>query len=164
MPWSRQPAPENPDPPLGVVLHYRGRAIPCTVLRDPDLDEHGCAAWIAVPDESLVILPVGEDFRLTAPPAGRTHAACRTPGSRRLTRTRGPDPADARRLRLRLAPAWLRAQPRRRPLHAGVLAVTVPVLAGLLLVCPRPGAACNWRPAPGVTRPHLTCATVRTTR
>jgi len=63
--WSRQPAPENPDPPLGVVLHYSGRAIPCSVLRDPDQDEHGCAAWVAVPGEAVNIRP-GESVRLTA--------------------------------------------------------------------------------------------------
>jgi hypothetical protein len=57
--------PENPEPPQGVILRYRGRAVPCTPLRDEDLDEHGCAAWIAVPDEP-VALREGEFFELTA--------------------------------------------------------------------------------------------------
>ena len=63
--WSPRPVPENPEPPEGVVLHYRGRAIPCTALRDEDLDERGCAAWIAVPDEPVTIGP-DEYFQLTA--------------------------------------------------------------------------------------------------
>jgi hypothetical protein len=64
-PWTPQPVPDNPEPPEGVVLHYRGRAVTCSVLREPGADEHGCAAWLAVPDEPLT-LRYGEDFRLTA--------------------------------------------------------------------------------------------------
>jgi hypothetical protein len=65
-------------------------------------------------------------------------------------------------LRLRLAPAWLRAQPRRRPVHAGVLAVAVPVLAGLLAgVILVPPQQCSWQPAPGAMRSHLSCVIVR---
>ena len=64
-------------------------------------------------------------------------------------------------LRLRLAPGWLRAQPRCRPLHAGVLAVLAPVLAGVLLALLVPARSCSWRPATGATRPHLICVTVR---
>jgi hypothetical protein len=65
--WRHRPAPENPEPPSGIVLHYRGRAIPCTPLRDPDMDEPGCAAWLAVPAEQ-VRLRYGEEFSLTVPP------------------------------------------------------------------------------------------------
>jgi hypothetical protein len=65
MPWSRQPAPENPDPPCGVVLTVNGRAYGCDVLRDPDLDEHGCAAWVAVPAEQVIIRE-GDSIELTA--------------------------------------------------------------------------------------------------
>jgi hypothetical protein len=35
------------------------------VLRDESLDEHGCAAWVAVPDEPVTI-PDGEKYRVTA--------------------------------------------------------------------------------------------------
>jgi hypothetical protein len=63
--FRRTAVPEDPEPPQGVILHWRGRAIGCSVLRDPDADEHGCAAWIAVPGEPVRIA-YGEDFRLTA--------------------------------------------------------------------------------------------------
>ncbi|MCL2732482.1 MAG: hypothetical protein FWE15_20960 [Actinomycetia bacterium] len=36
--------------PRGVrLLLANGETVPCRCLRDPDLDEDGCAAWIAVP-------------------------------------------------------------------------------------------------------------------
>jgi hypothetical protein len=63
-PWSSRPAPENPAPPKGIILCYRGRVIPCTPLRDEDADEPGCAAWLAVPDEPVALQP-GEEFVLT---------------------------------------------------------------------------------------------------
>lgn len=71
--------PSEPEPPSGIVLHYRGRAVPCSPLRDEELDEHGCAAWIAVPDEP-VDLRYGEDFRLTAPPGGLPENTVLYPG------------------------------------------------------------------------------------
>src|ERR1700749_630321 len=40
-PWSARPVPDNPEPPKGIIVCSRGRAIPCTPLRDPDLDERG---------------------------------------------------------------------------------------------------------------------------
>lgn len=52
-------------PPLGVMLHYRGRGIPCDVLRDPELDRRGQTAWVAVPSEP-VTLAEGELPDLTA--------------------------------------------------------------------------------------------------
>jgi hypothetical protein len=63
-PWSACPVPDNPEPPKGIIVCYRGRVIPCTPLRDPDLDERGCAAWVAVPDEPVHLRP-GEEFVLT---------------------------------------------------------------------------------------------------
>ena len=64
-PFRRTPVPENPEQPRGVILHWRGRVIPCSMLRDPDQDEPGCAAWLAVPMEDVRIAP-GEKFMLTA--------------------------------------------------------------------------------------------------
>ena len=65
-------------------------------------------------------------------------------------------------LRLRLAPAWLRAQPRRRPVHAGITAIALPVLAALVLAAVLiPAPRCSWRPAAGSARPHLICVNVR---
>jgi hypothetical protein len=61
----RRQAPENPEPPLGVVLHWRGRAIPCGVVRDESQDEHGYAAWMAVPLEQAIIEP-GDQIRISA--------------------------------------------------------------------------------------------------
>lgn len=60
----RAPA-ADPEPPLGVILHYRGRAIPCDVLRDPDLDRRGETVWVAVPSEPVTFQP-GETPELTA--------------------------------------------------------------------------------------------------
>lgn len=39
--------------PEGVVLHVAGREYPCDMLRDPDHDKDGVAAWVAVPREAL---------------------------------------------------------------------------------------------------------------
>lgn len=63
--FRRSRVPEHPAPPQGVILHWRGRAIGCFMLRDPDADERGSVAWMAVPAEDVHIAP-GEDFRLTA--------------------------------------------------------------------------------------------------
>lgn len=54
------------------MLHWRGQAIPCLMLRDPDSDERGCAAWLAVPAEHAEIA-AGEEFTLTA---GRLPDGC----------------------------------------------------------------------------------------
>jgi hypothetical protein len=65
-------------------------------------------------------------------------------------------------VRFRLAPAWLRAQPRRRPWHSGIAAVMLPVLLGLLLgltVDPPPG--CHLKPAPAPGKPHYICVILR---
>lgn len=35
--------------PQNVRLVIGGREYPCDVLRDPDQDSDGCAAWLAVP-------------------------------------------------------------------------------------------------------------------
>ena len=51
--------------PLGVVLHVRGLAIGCHVLRDEDQDRRGETAWVAVPDEPVTIR-TGEEFTVTA--------------------------------------------------------------------------------------------------
>jgi hypothetical protein len=51
-------APEN------VRLVIDGKEYPCDVLRDPDQDRDGCAAWVAVPREPLP--PAGEDVCLRA--------------------------------------------------------------------------------------------------
>jgi hypothetical protein len=40
-------------PPENVRLLIGGAEYPCGVIRDPDLDEDGCAAWVAVPREPL---------------------------------------------------------------------------------------------------------------
>lgn len=64
-PFKPVPVPEHPEPPQGVILHWRGRAIGCLMLREPGADEHGCMAWLAVPAEDVHIAP-GENFRLTA--------------------------------------------------------------------------------------------------
>jgi hypothetical protein len=47
----------DPDPPVGLRLVLDdGRVIPCDVLRDPDLDRDGCAAWVVVPrDPDLIV-------------------------------------------------------------------------------------------------------------
>jgi hypothetical protein len=58
-------------PPLGVILHYRGLAIPCEVLRDEDLDRRGRTAWIAWPVEPAPLAPEEEpDLRATVLPDG----------------------------------------------------------------------------------------------
>lgn len=54
----RQQAPEN------VRLVIDGREYPCDVLRDPDQDRDGCAAWVAVPREPLP--PSGESMSVRA--------------------------------------------------------------------------------------------------
>jgi len=55
----RRPAPQDPEPPEGIILRARGRDIRCIPLRDPDQDEPGCAA--DPPDgylpDNCVILP-----------------------------------------------------------------------------------------------------------
>jgi len=63
----RRPAAAAPDPgpPAGVILHYRGRAIGCSVLRDPGQDRRGRTAWVAVPAEPVTIAP-GEEYEVTA--------------------------------------------------------------------------------------------------
>jgi len=67
----RRPVPRDPEQPRGIILRARGRDIPCTALRDPDQDEGGCAAWLAVPDEDIT-LRRGEAFDLFVadPPEG----------------------------------------------------------------------------------------------
>ena len=72
-PWQPAPVPENPEVPRGVVLHWNGRVIPCSMLRDPDQDEPGCAAWLAVPGEAVRIGP-GQFFSLKA--TGRLPDGC----------------------------------------------------------------------------------------
>lgn len=47
-------------------MHYRGRAIPCDVLRDPDRDRRGETVWIAVPSEPVPIRPGDPLPELTA--------------------------------------------------------------------------------------------------
>ena len=49
----RESTPRPEVPPEGVRLHIGDREYPCDVLRDPDRDENGCAAWICVPREPL---------------------------------------------------------------------------------------------------------------
>jgi hypothetical protein len=64
------------------MLHYRGRVISCSVLREPDADESGCAAWIAVPDEPVDV-QLGMPLSLTATVLpGRTllMLGCAVPG------------------------------------------------------------------------------------
>jgi hypothetical protein len=51
-------APEN------VRIVIDGREYPCDMLRDPDLDRDGLAAWVAVPREPLP--PAGRDMTLRA--------------------------------------------------------------------------------------------------
>jgi hypothetical protein len=67
----RRPAPQDPEPPEGIILRARGRDIRCIPLRDPDQDEPGCAAWLAVPAEDF-LLRRGEEFDLFVadPPDG----------------------------------------------------------------------------------------------
>ena len=67
------------------------------------------------------------------------------------------------RVRLRLAPAWLRAQPRRRPLHVSVAAVVVPSIFTLVMavtVIPHQSPWCRWTPAVTPGKPHLVCQQV----
>jgi hypothetical protein len=62
-------------------------------------------------------------------------------------------------LRLRLAPAWLRAQPRRRPLPVSVAAIVIPVIFALIvaiIVLPRP-QACQWQTSAGPVKAHYAC-------
>jgi hypothetical protein len=66
-------------------------------------------------------------------------------------------------LRLRLAPAWLRAQPRRRPMHAAVTVVILPALLTVLMAAtllPHPSPMCRWNPAVTPGKPHLVCQQV----
>jgi len=65
MRWWRRRRPVNPEPPRGVILLYRGRAITCSVFRDESLDRWGTTAWVAMPDEPVVI-PEGEEYRVRA--------------------------------------------------------------------------------------------------
>jgi hypothetical protein len=51
-------APEN------VRFVIDGREYPCDVLRDPDQDRDGCAAWVAVPRGPLP--QAGEDVSVRA--------------------------------------------------------------------------------------------------
>jgi hypothetical protein len=60
--WLRRPAPaEMPPemPPENVRLVIGGQEYPCDVLRDPDQDENGCAAWVAVPREPPPVIAAG---------------------------------------------------------------------------------------------------------
>ena len=77
--WRRWQVPENPEPPSGIILEYRGLAISCTPLRDPDMDRRGEVAWIAVPDQQIDLRP-GEEFRLTVPPDGLPDNSVLYPG------------------------------------------------------------------------------------
>ena len=63
--WRRPRPAADLVPPAGVVLHLRGRAIPCAVLRDEDLDRRGETAWLAVPDDPVTVYP-GDDVTVTA--------------------------------------------------------------------------------------------------
>jgi hypothetical protein len=51
--------------PEGVRVVIAGRAIPCDMLRDPDLDHDGIAFWVAVPREP-VIIAAGSDCQVLA--------------------------------------------------------------------------------------------------
>jgi hypothetical protein len=70
--FRRSTAPPAPaGPPLGVILHYRGLAIGCDVLREPDLDRRGQTAWSAWPAEPATLMPGEEpDLRATVLPDG----------------------------------------------------------------------------------------------
>jgi hypothetical protein len=62
------------DPPEGVRLVRPGLGtVDCDVLRDPGMDENGCAAWIAVPQsgERLAYRP-GVDYLTVAVLPGKT--------------------------------------------------------------------------------------------
>lgn len=59
-------APEN------VRLVIGGREYPCDVLRDPDQDDGGCAAWVVVPREALPPFGKGAYIRVgMLPPKSR---------------------------------------------------------------------------------------------
>lgn len=49
----------GPEPPENVRIVIGDREYPCDVLRDPDQDRDGCAAWVTVPRE-----PLPDDYRL----------------------------------------------------------------------------------------------------
>jgi hypothetical protein len=55
--------------PEGVVLHAGGRDYPCDVLRDPDQDKDGVAAWVAVPRDSLPAVTGGMTVTAAVLPA-----------------------------------------------------------------------------------------------
>jgi hypothetical protein len=56
-------APEN------VRLVIAGVEYPCDVLRDPDEDTDGCAAWVAVPRDPIPPGAVPEALRAAVLPA-----------------------------------------------------------------------------------------------
>jgi hypothetical protein len=53
-------------PPENVRVVIGGREYPCDVLRDPDQDTLGCAAWVAVPRRPLPALAPGETMSVLA--------------------------------------------------------------------------------------------------
>jgi hypothetical protein len=53
-------------PPENVRVVIGGREYPCDVLRDPDQDADGCAAWVAVPRQPLPPLPPGQSMSVRA--------------------------------------------------------------------------------------------------
>jgi hypothetical protein len=63
--------------------------------------------------------------------------------------------------RIRLAPRWLCAQPRRRPAHTMLAAVLLPAFLGLLLAAllvPGQARACHHVPSKVPGQVRLTCA------
>ena len=57
----RRPVPHDPEPPQGIILRATSRdtgavrEVQCIPLRDPDQDETGCVAWLAVPAEDFML-------------------------------------------------------------------------------------------------------------
>jgi hypothetical protein len=61
LPWKRRAdPPQFGAAPEGVRIVWEdGTVIACDVLRDPDQDESGCAAWIAVPRDPMPVATGG---------------------------------------------------------------------------------------------------------
>jgi hypothetical protein len=65
--------------PGGVVLHIGGRDYPCDLLRDPDHDQDGVAAYAVVPRVPLPARTEGMRVTPGALPAGTVLVFCPRP-------------------------------------------------------------------------------------